>query len=39
MVQPGLAAERLGLTGELPLPINVPLSLYADHRRPLRCAP
>jgi hypothetical protein len=31
--QPDLAAERLGLTGELPLPIYVPLSLYADHRR------
>jgi formylglycine-generating enzyme required for sulfatase activity len=31
--QPALAAERLGLTGELPLPIYVPLSLYADHRR------
>ena len=28
-----LAAERLGLAGELPLPIYVPLSLYADHRR------
>jgi hypothetical protein len=31
--QPALAAERLGLAGELPLPIYVPLSLYADHRR------
>jgi formylglycine-generating enzyme required for sulfatase activity len=31
--QPVLAAERLGLAGELPLPIYVPLSLYADHRR------
>ncbi len=28
-----LAAERLGLAGDLPLPIFVPLSLYADHRR------
>ncbi|MCP4287575.1 MAG: SUMF1/EgtB/PvdO family nonheme iron enzyme, partial [Gammaproteobacteria bacterium] len=31
--QPQLAAERLGLTDDLPLPIMVPLSLYADHRR------
>ncbi|MCX6029058.1 MAG: SUMF1/EgtB/PvdO family nonheme iron enzyme [Chloroflexi bacterium] len=31
--QPALAADRLGLTGELPLPIYVPLSLYAEHRR------
>ncbi len=31
--QPALATERLGMTGELPLPIYVPLSLYADHRR------
>ena len=31
--QPAFAAEHLGLTGELPLPIYVPLSLYADHRR------
>ena len=31
--RPELAAERLGLTGDLPLPIYVPLSLYADHRR------
>jgi formylglycine-generating enzyme required for sulfatase activity/energy-coupling factor transporter ATP-binding protein EcfA2 len=31
--KPELAAEALGLTGELPLPIYVPLSLYADHRR------
>lgn len=31
--QPDLAAARLGLTGTLPLPIYVPLSLYADHRR------
>jgi formylglycine-generating enzyme required for sulfatase activity len=30
---PDLAAEHLGLAGELPLPIYVPLSLYADHRR------
>jgi hypothetical protein len=29
---PNLAAERLGLSGELPLPIYVPLSLYAGHR-------
>jgi hypothetical protein len=29
---PDLAAERLGLAGELPLPIFVPLSLYAAHR-------
>jgi formylglycine-generating enzyme required for sulfatase activity/energy-coupling factor transporter ATP-binding protein EcfA2 len=34
--QPGLATERLGLTGVLPLPIYVPLSLYALHRR--QCA-
>jgi energy-coupling factor transporter ATP-binding protein EcfA2 len=31
--QPALATEHLGMTGELPLPIYVPLSLYADHRR------
>jgi predicted NACHT family NTPase len=31
--QPALATERLGMTGELPLPIYIPLSLYADHRR------
>jgi hypothetical protein len=31
--QSDLAAERLGLAGELPLPIYVPLSLYAHHRR------
>jgi predicted NACHT family NTPase len=31
--QSDLAAARLGLTGTLPLPIYVPLSLYADHRR------
>jgi formylglycine-generating enzyme required for sulfatase activity len=30
---PGLARDRLGLTGELPLPIYVPLSLFAEHRR------
>jgi formylglycine-generating enzyme required for sulfatase activity len=29
----GLAADRLGLPGELPLPVYVPLSLYAEHRR------
>jgi predicted NACHT family NTPase len=28
-----LATARLGLSGALPLPIYVPLSLYADHRR------
>jgi formylglycine-generating enzyme required for sulfatase activity/energy-coupling factor transporter ATP-binding protein EcfA2 len=27
-----LAAERLGISGQLPLPIYVPLSLYAEHR-------
>jgi formylglycine-generating enzyme required for sulfatase activity len=27
------AADRLGLRGELPLPVYVPLSLFADHRR------
>ena len=31
--QPYLATARLGLSGALPLPIYVPLSLYADHRR------
>ena len=31
--RPDLAADRLGLTGALPLPISVPLSLYADHRQ------
>ena len=31
--QTELAAERLGMTGPLPLPIFIPLSLYADHRR------
>jgi formylglycine-generating enzyme required for sulfatase activity len=31
--QTRLAADRLGLSGELPLPVYVPLSLYADHRR------
>ncbi len=31
--RPDLAAERLGLSGELPLPIYVPLNLFADHRR------
>ncbi len=31
--RPELAAERLGLQGDLPLPIYVPLSLYAEHRR------
>ena len=30
--QPDLATARLGLSGALPLPIYVPLSLYADHR-------
>ncbi len=31
--QPDLAADRLGLTEALPLPVYVPLNLYADHRR------
>ena len=31
--QPDLTTARLGLSGDLPLPIYVPLSLYADHRR------
>jgi formylglycine-generating enzyme required for sulfatase activity len=31
--QTRVAAGRLGLSGELPLPVYVPLSLYADHRR------
>ncbi|MGE3536577.1 MAG: SUMF1/EgtB/PvdO family nonheme iron enzyme [Candidatus Tectimicrobiota bacterium] len=31
--RPALAAERLGLSGALPLPILAPLSLYAEHRR------
>ena len=31
--RPELAAERLGLSGDLPLPIYVPLSLYAVHQR------
>ena len=28
-----LATDRLGLTGPLPLPIYLPLSLYGEHRR------
>ncbi|MCP4427909.1 MAG: SUMF1/EgtB/PvdO family nonheme iron enzyme [Chloroflexi bacterium] len=32
---PPLAAEKIGLTGDLPLPIFVPLSAYADHLRKL----
>jgi formylglycine-generating enzyme required for sulfatase activity len=31
--QTRLVADRLGLSGELPLPVYIPLSLYADHRR------
>jgi predicted NACHT family NTPase len=31
--RPELATDRLGLEGELPLPILAPLSLYAEHRR------
>ncbi len=31
--QAALALQRLGLAGELPLPVYVPLSLYAEHRR------
>jgi formylglycine-generating enzyme required for sulfatase activity/energy-coupling factor transporter ATP-binding protein EcfA2 len=37
--QPQLAANRLGFEGELPLPILVPLSLYAEHRRRFAAEP
>lgn len=32
---PALAAEKLGLTGPLPLPVYIPLSSYARYRRTL----